>query len=209
MELILRYFPELTAEQIAQFEQLEPLYREWNEKINVISRKDLDNLYERHVLHSLAIVRFMKFRSGAEILDLGTGGGFPGIPLAIYYPGVQFTLIDGTGKKIKVVQAVAEALGLKNVKAMQKRAEELKKVRFDFVVSRAVASIDKLMMWSKRLLKRNHRHPFPNGLLCLKGGKIGEEIRALPPGDYTDKEAISEYFEEDFFKEKWVVYGQG
>ena len=172
MEIIQKYFPKLSERQLERFEALLSLYSDWNSKINVISRKDIDNLYERHVLHSLAISRLIAFGPGSRILDLGTGGGFPGIPLAIFFPEVQFTLIDGTRKKIKVVEEVCQALGLTNVRAMQVRAEELKKERFDFVVSRAVAALDKLLPWCQRLLKREQQHSLPNGLICLKGGRI-------------------------------------
>ena len=209
MELIQKYFPELSAEQVHQYEKLLPLYQEWNEKINVISRKDIENLYERHVLHSLSIVEVMKFRSGSHILDLGTGGGFPGIPLAIFYPKVKFTLIDGTRKKIAVVNEVIQALNLKNVEAIQMRAEELKKVRFDFVVTRAVAGLNKLIPWSRRLLKTKHLHKLPNGIIALKGGRLDHEVRDLPKGEYVERYKISDFFEEEYFEEKYVVYAQG
>jgi len=153
MEIIHKYFPDLTEEQSDLLTKLQPLYKEWNEKINVISRKDIDNLYERHVLHSLSIAKLLKFRSGSDILDLGTGGGFPGIPLAIMFPDVNFHLVDGTKKKILVVQEVAKALGLKNVKAEATRAEEIKKKRYDFVLARAVTQIDRLVPWMRRLIK--------------------------------------------------------
>lgn len=207
MQLIQSYFPKLSEQQIQQFEQLGPLYEEWNAMINVISRKDIENLYERHVLHSLAIIKFIRFRTGAEILDLGTGGGFPGIPLAIFFPNVQFTLIDGTKKKIKVVQEVIDALGLTNVKAQQIRAEELK-ARYDFVVSRAVAGIDKLAIWSDRLLKKQDKHAVPNGVIALKGGNLRQEMKALPKGSYSEICPLSDYFQEPFFKEKYLVYVQ-
>lgn len=207
MQLIQSYFPKLSEQQIQQFEQLGPLYEEWNAKINVISRKDIDNLYERHVLHSLAIIKFIRFRTGAEILDLGTGGGFPGIPLAIFFPNVQFTLIDGTKKKIKVVQEVVDALGLTNVKAQQVRAEELK-ARYDFVVSRAVAGIDKLAFWSQRLLKNQDKHAVPNGVIALKGGNLRQEMKALPKGSYSEIYPLSDYYQQPFFEEKFLVYVQ-
>ncbi len=208
MDIIKKYFPQLTAQQIQQFEQLQPLYRDWNQKINVISRKDIDNLYERHVLHSLAIAKLYTFLSDAEILDLGTGGGFPGIPLAIFFPQTKFTLIDGTGKKIRVVNEVKTALGLTNVQAKQIRAEELKQ-QFDFVVSRAVTQLDVLVTWSFRLLKKKQQHANPNGLIALKGGKVHAEIKALPRKEYVEVDPISNFFEEEFFKEKYVVYVQG
>ena len=208
MDIIRKYFPNLTPKQLQQFEQLLPLYTDWNQKINVISRKDIDNLYERHVLHSLAIAKLYTFLPGAEILDLGTGGGFPGIPLAIFFPETQFTLIDGTGKKIRVVEEVKTALGITNVRAKQIRAEELKQ-HFDFVVSRAVAQLDQLINWSFRLLKKKQQHAIPNGLIALKGGNVQAEINALPRKEYVEVDPISNLFEEAFFEEKFVVYVQG
>ena len=208
MDIIKKYFPNLTPKQLQQFEQLLPLYTDWNQKINVISRKDIENLYERHVLHSLAIAKLYTFLPGAEILDLGTGGGFPGIPLAIFFPETQFTLIDGTGKKIRVVEEVKTALGLTNVRAKQIRAEELKQ-HFDFVVSRAVAQLDQLINWSFRLLKKKQQHAIPNGLIALKGGNVQAEMKALPRKEYIEIESISNLFEEAFFEEKFVVYVQG
>ncbi len=207
MELIREYFPKLTEKQMQQFTQLEELYTDWNSKINVISRKDIDNLYERHILHSLAIAKFIKFRTGSKIVDLGTGGGFPGIPLAILFPNVQFTLIDGTGKKITVVNAVAEAIGLDNAVGIQARAEELK-MRFDFVVTRAVATLDKLRPWTQRLVHQKDVHPIPNGLIALKGGRINAEIAALGKGTYVETYPLSDYFKQDFFEEKYLVYVQ-
>ena len=208
MDIIKKYFPNLTPKQLQQFEQLLPLYTDWNQKINVISRKDIDNLYERHVLHSLAIAKLYTFLPGAEILDLGTGGGFPGIPLAIFFPETQFTLIDGTGKKIRVVEEVKTALDLTNIQARQIRAEELKQ-HFDFVVSRAVAQLDQLINWSFRLLKKKQQHAIPNGLIALKGGNVQAEIKALPRKEYVEVDPISNLFEEVFFEEKFVVYVQG
>ncbi len=207
MQKIKTYFPKLSDQQLQQFEQLGPLYNEWNAKINVISRKDIENLYERHILHSLAIAKFIRFRSGAEILDLGTGGGFPGIPLAIFFPEIKFTLIDGTRKKITVVNEVKDALGLTNVDAQQMRAEELK-ARYDFVVSRAVAGIDKLALWSSRLLKSQDRHPIPNGVIALKGGNLRNEIKTSPKGSYSELNPLSDYFAEPFFADKHLVYVQ-
>ncbi len=212
MELIKKYFPNLSAEQLAQFEQLEPLYSEWNEKINVVSRQDIENLNERHVLHSLAIARIIGFSPEAHILDLGTGGGFPGIPLAILFPETQFTLVDATGKKIKVVQEVATALGLKNVTAIHSRVEDLKMLgQFDFVLTRGVASLDKLLIWARKFIKKKHQHALPNGIIALKGGDLRAEIKALPGKgkNYTDIFPIREFFSEEFFEEKSVVYVQG
>ncbi|HOY05986.1 MAG TPA: 16S rRNA (guanine(527)-N(7))-methyltransferase RsmG [Saprospiraceae bacterium] len=211
-ELIRQYFPDLTEAQYAQYEQLIPLYTEWNAKINVISRQDIENLTERHVLHSLAIARLFQFKPGAQVLDLGTGGGFPGIPLAIFFPETQFTLVDGTGKKIKVVQEVADALGLKNVKALHSRVEDIRmNAGFDFVVTRAVAPLDKLLQWGQRLLKKKHIHSYPNGIIALKGGDIRAEIKALPgkADNYTEVFPIRTQFREPFFEEKFVVYVQG
>lgn len=207
MEQILKYFPDLNETQQKQFSQLGDLYKEWNQKINVISRKDIDNLYIRHVLHSLAIPPVVRFRDGADILDLGTGGGFPGIPLAILYPEVNFTLIDGTRKKINVVQEVVNAIGLKNVTARQIRAEELKG-KFDFVVTRAVARLDKLIHWSQRLIKNKERHAIPNGILALKGGDVESEAKDIPKGNYVEIYPINDFFSEEEFNEKYVIYVQ-
>ena len=209
MELILKYFPGLGELQKEQFSRLDSLYQEWNAQINVISRKDIEQLYLHHVLHSLAIAKYVKFYPGAEILDIGTGGGFPGIPLAIFYPETQFLLIDGTAKKIKVVQEVAQALNLKNVTARQVRAEELKGQKFDFVLSRGVTTLDKLFDWTDRVLKSKQQHALPNGLIALKGGNLKEEIKTLPKGSFVEKTPIGSYFKEDFFEEKFVVYVQG
>ncbi len=210
MTEILKYFPNLTDEQQNQFAALSPLYKEWNEKINVISRKDIDNLYLHHVLHSLAIAKVVNFKDGTHILDLGTGGGFPGIPLAILYPSVSFLLVDSTAKKIRVVQEVADALGLKNVEAQHIRVEDIKKgVQFDFVVTRAVTSLEQLFRWSRRLIKTKHINALPNGILALKGGNIREEIVTLGKGQYVDLTNISKLFKEEYFEEKVVAYVQG
>jgi 16S rRNA (guanine527-N7)-methyltransferase len=207
MEYIQTYFPYLTDQQKAQFQQLLPLYREWNEKINVISRKDIDNIYLHHVLHSLAIARLLSFEKNAEILDLGTGGGFPGIPLAILFPETNFTLIDGTGKKIQVVSEVATALGLQNVKALHRRGEEMPpQPAYDFIVSRAVAGLDKLYEWSRRLVRKKSKHPLPNGWLILKGGDIEAETALLPKNVFTETFPITDFFKDPYFKEKYIVY---
>ncbi len=208
MQIIEKYFPNLNPVQQQAMTQLFPLYQEWNAKINVISRKDIDNLYEHHILHSLAIAQYISFLPGANVLDLGTGGGFPGIPLAILFPDTQFTLIDGTLKKIKVVKAIAEELELKNVTAIQVRAEEIKQ-RFDFVVTRAVASMDKLIPWTSRLLAKEQQHAIPNGLIALKGGNVKTEFAELPSNPYFELTPILEYFEEAYFEEKYLVYVQG
>lgn len=208
MKDIQKYFPNLTPLQLEQFQQLPALYQDWNDKINVISRKDIENITERHILHSLAIAKVINFVPGAEILDLGTGGGFPGIPLAILFPETRFTLIDGRGKKIQVVNHVIDALDLKNVRAKHIRSEDLKH-HFDFVMCRAVASLDKLINWSFRLLKKKQVHSIPNGLITLKGGNIQAEIKALPRKEYIEIYAVSKFFEGEFFEEKCVVYVQG
>ncbi|MFK7807187.1 MAG: 16S rRNA (guanine(527)-N(7))-methyltransferase RsmG, partial [Saprospiraceae bacterium] len=204
-----KYYPDLTERQQQQFEQLGPLYKDWNSKINVISRKDIDQLFERHVLHSLSISTVVKFNPGAEVMDLGTGGGFPGIPLAILFPETNFLLIDGIAKKIKVVNDVAEQLGLKNVTAIQGRAEELKNRRFDFIVTRAVAKMDQLFRWTQRLYAKKHFHAIPNGMIALKGGNVRAEIKALPKGEYTEIYPLAKLYKEDFFEEKFIVYLQG
>lgn len=203
MEIIRKYFPELTESQIAQFQQLPELYRHWNEQINVISRQDLDNLYERHVLHSLGIAKVVEFRAGTEILDVGTGGGFPGIPLAILFPESEFHLIDGIGKKIKVATEIASALGLNNVKAEQVRAEQLN-TDYEFIVSRAVTQLPVFFNWVKGKINKNSYHKLKNGLLCLKGGDLEEELKAF--GRKTKTYHLSDYFEEEFFETKKVVY---
>lgn len=212
MHPIGKYFPKLTPEQLAKFDRLIPLYQEWNEKINVISRQDIENLGERHMLHSLAIACVVGFSPEARILDLGTGGGFPGIPLAIFYPETEFVLIDGTGKKIRVVQEIATALELNNVTALHMRAEDLKMSgQFDFVLSRGVATLDKLLVWGRRFMKKKHQHALPNGILALKGGDLKEEIKLLPGKgkNYTEIFPIRDFFREPFFEEKYVVYVQG
>ncbi len=191
-----------------QLGQLKELYAEWNSKINVISRKDMDNFYERHVLHSLAITEFVTFLPGAQVLDLGTGGGFPGIPLAILFPETEFTLIDGTLKKIKVVKEIAEALQLQNITAQQKRVEEWKGHKFDFVVTRAVAPLLKLYYWSVPIIKKQHFHATPNGIIALKGGDLIDEIKELPKKSYAELIPI-DFYEEAFFETKAIVYVQG
>lgn len=209
MEIIEKYFPELTEEQKAQLAKLGPLYREWNQKINVVSRKDIDNIYHHHILHSMAIAKVIRFVPRAKVLDLGTGGGLPGIPLAILFPDTNFTLIDGTRKKITVVNEMVQALELKNVDARHIRAEELK-MKFDFVVCRAVASLDKLMNWSLSLIREKQQHALPNGLITLKGGKLREEIKALGKRahEYVDVYPLSDFYEEEYYKEKSAIYVQ-
>jgi 16S rRNA (guanine527-N7)-methyltransferase len=202
MEEILKQFPELTDLQQSQFEQLYDLYQDWNAKINVISRKDIDELYTKHVLHSLAIAKVQRFMPGTYVLDVGTGGGFPGIPLAILFPETRFYLIDVIAKKIKVVQAVAESLGLKNVKAEQIRAENVK-VDFDFIVSRAVTNMPDFVQWVKTKIKKQHKHELKNGILYLKGGDLTEELAAFPKAKLYD---IADFFADPFFETKKVVH---
>lgn len=202
MQEILKYFPDLSEEQIAQFQKLEVLYKDWNAKINVISRKDIDELYVKHVLHSLAIAKIQAFKPGATVLDVGTGGGFPGIPLAILFPETRFYLIDVIAKKIKVVQAVAEALELKNVKAEQIRAENVKG-DFDFIVSRAVTNMPDFVTWVKDKIKKQNKHELKNGILYLKGGDLTEELKDFPKATEYN---IAEFFTPDFFETKKVVH---
>lgn len=205
MEIILKYFSDFTPEQMSQFEALQGLYQEWNEKINVISRKDIDALYEKHVLHSLSIAALADFQPGTQILDLGTGGGFPGIPLAIFFPEVQFHLVDSIGKKIKVVEGVATELGLKNVTTAHSRAEDIKNRKFDVVVSRAVAPLGDLWRWSKNLMKKSTvpGKKFEKGLICLKGGDLAQEISES--GLRPQMVSVYDIFQEESFKEKFVV----
>ena len=202
MEEILKYFPNLTDVQKAQFAQLDFLYHDWNAKINVISRKDIDELYTKHILHSLGIAKIIKFEHGTYVLDVGTGGGFPGIPLAILFPETRFFLIDVIAKKIKVVQAVAEALELKNVKAEQLRAEFVKG-DYDFIVSRAVTNMPDFVSWVKTKIKKNNKHELKNGILYLKGGDLTEELKDFPKATEYN---LSDYFEDEFFETKKVVH---
>lgn len=227
MEIILKYFSEFTETQLAQLKALESLYKEWNEKINVISRKDIEGLYEKHVLHSLSIAAVFEFQPGMEILDLGTGGGFPGIPLAIFFPEVKFHLVDSIAKKLKIVEAVAIEIGLKNITTQHTRAEEIKNRKFDFVVSRAVAPLKDLWKWSMPLLSResgvrsrepNHsatasdsrftiqdsRQTPRSGLICLKGGDLAGEIQESSVRPYVTD--IYELFPEEYFREKYILY---
>lgn len=207
MEVINKYFPRLTENQRSQFAQLPDLYADWNSKINVISRKDISEIMTHHVLHSLAIAKYIQFKPEAKVLDLGTGGGFPGIPLAIFFPETQFILMDGTGKKIQVVQAVADALGLDNVTAIHGRTEE-SKTKVDFVVSRAVAPLGQLAEWCMHLIKKESVHAVPNGMFALKGGQLSGEIKDLPRHLITEKHPLSNYFKEAYFEEKYLLFVQ-
>lgn len=202
MEEILKQFPDLSENQIFQFQKLQDLYEDWNSKINVISRKDIDELYTRHVLHSLGIAKIMKFRPGSKIMDVGTGGGFPGIPLAILFPEVDFYLIDVIAKKIRVVNEVAAGLGLKNVKAEQKRAE-LVKQEFDFIVSRAVTNMPDFVKWVDDKVAKKQNHELANGILYLKGGDLTEELKDFPKATQYN---LSDFFTDEFFETKKVVH---
>ncbi len=204
MEYILKYFSDFSDAQLKQLELLKDLYSDWNNKINVISRKDIEHLYLKHVLHSLSIAAVFDFADGTSIIDIGTGGGFPGIPLAIYFPRLQFHLVDSIGKKLKVVQAVAETLELKNVTAQHIRTEEIKDRKFDFAVSRAVAPLKDLWGWSKPLLQKKNKNEFINGLICLKGGELGAEISES--GIRPNQVALTEVFNDEYFKEKYLLY---
>lgn len=202
MEAILKQFPNLTENQILQFQKLQGLYEDWNAKINVISRKDIDELYTRHVLHSLGIAKIIEFRPGSKIMDVGTGGGFPGIPLAILFPEVDFYLIDVIAKKIRVVNEVAAGLGLKNVKAEQKRAE-LVKQEFDFIVSRAVTNMPDFVKWVDDKVAKKQNHELANGILYLKGGDLTEELKDFPKATQYN---LSDFFSDEFFETKKVVH---
>ncbi|HEX8358327.1 MAG TPA: 16S rRNA (guanine(527)-N(7))-methyltransferase RsmG [Segetibacter sp.] len=204
MEAILKYFSDFSERQLQQFTALNDLYKDWNSKINVISRKDIDSLYLKHVLHSLAIAAVVQFEPGTQIIDIGTGGGFPGIPLAIFFPDVEFYLVDGIAKKIKVVDEVAAAIGLTNIKTAHQRAEEIKKQQFDFVVSRAVAPVKDLWRWSYPLIKKGKNDDLANGLICLKGGDLTEEI--AESGVKPRIVPVIEIFNEDYFNEKYLLH---
>lgn len=212
MDIILKYFGDFTENQLQQFRQLEALYKDWNEKINVISRKDVDGLYEKHILHSLSIAATFDFPPGLEIIDLGTGGGFPGIPLAIFFPEVKFHLVDSIAKKLKVVQAIADAIELRNVTIQHTRIEDIRSRKFDYVVSRAVAPLAELWRWSKPVLNKELSHKPENeaarpGLICLKGGDLSKEIQES--GTRPRIIEIKEIFNEPFFGEKYLLYVPG
>lgn len=203
MEIIHKYFSDLPEGIESNLSKLQALYSEWNEKINVISRKDIENIYEKHVLHSLAIAKFITFEPGTQILDIGTGGGFPGIPLAIMFPEVQFHLVDSIGKKIKVVQEVAGALNLKNVKAEQSRVEDLDR-KYDFIVSRAVAPTDQLHGWTFKKFSKEPKNSIANGYILLKGGDLTEELKKFK--NIVTEVNLSQYFKEEFFETKKIIY---
>ena len=203
MELILKYFPDLTEEQKRQFAALYDLYTDWNSKINVISRKDIENLYEHHVLHSLGIAKVIRFKPGTKVMDLGTGGGFPGIPLAILFPEVQFHLVDSIGKKVRVATEIDGSIGLKNVTTRHARAEEEKQL-FDFVVSRAVMPLTDLLKIIRKNISPKQQNALPNGLICLKGGELERET--MPVKNKTTMWNLKEFFGEEFFETKKVVY---
>ncbi|WP_245975147.1 16S rRNA (guanine(527)-N(7))-methyltransferase RsmG [Deminuibacter soli] len=202
--LILQYFGDFTEPQLQQFAALDELYTDWNSKINVISRKDIDSLYLNHVLHSLTIAAFVEFKPGMEIIDIGTGGGFPGIPLAIFFPEVQFHLVDSINKKLKVVAGVAEAIGLKNVTTQHTRVEEIKNRKFDFAVSRAVAPLRSLLQWSNPLVRKGHDLEHANGLICLKGGDLAAEISETKARPHVV--SIYDIFPEEYFQEKFLLH---
>lgn len=202
MELILKYFPDLTKQQIEQFEKLETLYQDWNLKINVVSRKDIDELYLRHVLHALGIAKVMRFKPGSSIMDVGTGGGFPGIPLAILHPECQFHLVDSIAKKIKVVDEVVAGAALSNVKTSHSRVEDIDET-YDFIVSRAVAAMPTFVRWVKGKIKRSQNHELKNGILYLKGGDLSEELESYTNATIYD---LKSYYDEDFFDTKKVVH---
>ena len=203
MNIIQKYFTQLSAEQLQQVALLDELYRDWNAKINVISRKDIDNLYEHHVLHSMAIAKMVNFRPGTRILDFGTGGGFPGIPLAILFPECQFKLIDGTGKKIRVAQEICNAIGLKNCQPCHLRGEE-EKGQYDFIVSRAVMPLPDLVKIVRKNIAKNQQNALPNGIICLKGGHLDAELQ--PYRKIVETAELSQWFSEEWFKEKYVIY---
>lgn len=206
IEIIKKYFPQLTPKQEEQFAALDALYHDWNAKINVISRKDIDNLYEHHILHSLAIAKYINFREGTNVLDFGTGGGFPGVPLAIFFPEANFKLIDGTGKKVRVAQEVADAIGLENVLPSHLRGEE-EKGKFDFIVSRAVMPLPDLMKIVKKNIASDQHNVLPNGVIVLKGGNLDEELK--PYKNIAEKTELSQWFDEEWFKEKYLIYIPG
>ncbi len=204
LDIVLKYFDDFTPNQLKQLETLEGLYKEWNEKINVVSRKDIDQIYLHHVLHSLSIAAIVSFKPGADVIDIGCGGGFPGVPLAIFFPETRFHMVDSIGKKLKVVEAVAEGANIQNITTQHSRAEEIKNKKFDFAVSRAVAPLKELWTWAKPLLKKEHKNEINNGLICLKGGDLHQEI--FESGTRPKMMSVFEIFGEEYFKEKYIIY---
>ncbi len=204
LDTVLKYFDDFSPTQLQQFAALEALYKEWNEKINVVSRKDIDQIYLHHVLHSLSIAAIANFKPGADIIDIGCGGGFPGVPLAIFFPEARFHMVDSIGKKLKVVEAVAEGAGIKNITTQHIRAEEIKTRKFDFAISRAVAPLKELWTWTKPLLKKENKNEIVNGLICLKGGDLHQEISES--GTRPKMMSVYDIFNEDYFKEKYIIY---
>lgn len=207
MDIIKKYFPKLSERQYEQLEQLMPLYQDWNSKINVISRKDIDNLYLHHVLHSMSIGKWTQFNPGTKIMDIGCGGGFPGIPLAILFPHVDFHLVDSINKKLTVVNAVAEEIGLDNITTFHKRAEEVK-TKYDFVITRAVAQLPILVKWVRKNISQEHLNALPNGLIALKGGVLDEELKPIKKREYVEVVPLRKMYEEEFFDEKYLIYTQ-
>ncbi len=204
MDIILKYFEDVTDTQKAQLSQLREVYNDWNSKINVISRKDIDSLYEKHVLHSLSIATIISFAAGTQIIDIGTGGGFPGVPLAIFFPDVQFHLVDSIAKKLKVVEEVSSAIGLTNITTQHTRVEDIKNRKFDFAVSRAVAPLQDLWRWSKPLIRKGNTQDHANGLICLKGGDLALEIQESGTRPHVFE--ISHVFKEEYFHEKYILH---
>jgi 16S rRNA (guanine527-N7)-methyltransferase len=209
MDLIEKYFPDLSSTQEEQFEKMGSLYKDWNEKINVISRKDIDSIYLHHILHSLAIAKWTSFVPGTKIMDVGTGGGFPGIPMAVIFPEVEFLLVDSIGKKINVVNEVANELGLKNVRTQKNRMEEIVGEKADFITARAVAPIRDLVGWTRKNISQKHKNIYPNGFIFLKGGDLKQEIKEMQKGEYVEKIGITKLIKEEWFDEKFIVYVQG
>lgn len=204
IDIIRKYFEDITPTQEEQLSALQELYNDWNSKINVISRKDIDSLYEKHVLHSLSIATLISFAAGTQIIDIGTGGGFPGVPLAIFFPDVQFHLVDSINKKLTVVKEVSSAIGLTNITTQHTRAEDIKNRKFDFAVSRAVAPLGDLWRWAKPLLRKGHAQEHANGLICLKGGDLAKEIGESGTRPHVFE--IEQIFEEESFKEKYILH---
>lgn len=204
MEIIKKYFADFTPKQLQQYEMLLPLYKEWNEKINVISRKDIDSLYLHHVLHALSIAAIVEFKNGCKVIDIGCGGGFPGVPLAIFFPEVEFFMVDSVGKKLKVIHAVCEATGIKNITTQHTRVEDIKNRKFDFAISRAVAPLKNLWQWAKPIVRQGNDSSVPNGLICLKGGDLHLEISESLTKPKL--QSIYDIFNESYFEEKYLLH---